>query len=93
MARENLLALINRAIETKAEKEGKTQESWDLTSMEWLNPDGLDPDTVDKLSRPRASNEYGQSVMRGNNGRVTCKWLSKQEIEACPPKTSLQTAN
>jgi hypothetical protein len=93
LARENLLALINCAIATKAEKEGKTQEAWDLTNMEWLNPEGLDHDIVAKLSRPRAPREIGLHVERRAEGGVTCKWVSEQEIEACPHKKRLQTAN
>jgi hypothetical protein len=93
MARDSFLAQINRAIQKKADKEGTAQTPWDLASMEWLNPDGLDPDTVTKLSRPRTPNERGLSVKRGDNGGVRCEWLSERQAEACPPKQRLQTAN
>jgi hypothetical protein len=48
---------------------------------------------VTKLSRPRAPSEIGLHVERRAEGGVTCKWVSEQEIEACPHKKRLQTAN
>ena len=93
MARDSLLDIINSAIQSKASKDRPAQAPWDLAAMEWLNPFGLDSETVAKLSKPREPSESGLCVKRGTTGAVTSEWVHEGQTTACPSKQRLQFAN